>query len=90
MNKTATIYTKNEAMLMQPKDRPMCYRVPSKIYHDVFQAVGAASMCWSPRPSTEVFSPEEAEKIAVELLFSIAAELEKADLTYSEWPDDWK
>lgn len=90
MNKTAIIYSKDEALDMEPSKRPMCYRVPSKIYHDTFQAVGAASMCWSPRPSTEVFSPEDAEKVAVELLFSIAAELEKAGLVYEKWPEAWK
>lgn len=86
---TATIYSKDEALAMEPKDRPMCYRVPSKIYVDTFEAIGAASMCWNPRPSDEVFSPEETERVAVNLLFSIATELEKAGLTYENWPATW-
>lgn len=90
MNKTATIYTKEEALKMEPKDRPMCFRVPSKIYHDAFEATGAASMCWNPRPSTETFACEEAEKVTLDLLFSIAAELEKAGLVYEKWPEAWK
>lgn len=89
MNKTAIIYSHEEAIAMKPHERPMCYRIPSKIYHDTFVAVGAASMCWTPKPSSEVFSPEEAEKVAVELLFNIACELEKAGLTYENWPTAW-
>ncbi len=90
MSKTAIIYSKEEALAMEPAKRPMCFRVPSKIYHDTFEAIGAASMCWNPRPSDEVFSSEEAEKVAVNLLFGIAVELEKAGLTYEKWPDSWK
>jgi predicted membrane-bound dolichyl-phosphate-mannose-protein mannosyltransferase len=81
MNKTATIYSKNEALMMAPKDRPICYRVPSKIYHDVWEHIGAASVS---------NTPEEAEKLAVELLFKIADVLEQMDMTYGEWPDSFK
>lgn len=89
MNKTAIIYSKEEALLMAPKDRPMCYRVPGEIYVAVFEAVGAASLCWEPKP-TGVFDPEQAEKFAVELLFKIAGVLEQMDMTYGEWPDSFK
>lgn len=81
MNKTAIIYPKDEALAMAPKDRPMCYRVPSSIYHDVFQAVGEASLG---------VSPEGAERLTVELLFKIANTLEQMDMTYGEWPDSMK
>jgi len=89
MGKTAIIYSKEEALAMEPRKRPMCFRVPSKIYHDAFEVVGSASMCWHPRP-TGVFSCEEAEKFTVEFLFKVAAELEKAGLIYENWPDEWK
>lgn len=89
MNKTTTIYSIDEVRMMQPKDRPMCYRVPSGIYHAVFEAVGAASLCWEPKP-TGVFAVEQAEKFAVELLFKIAEVLEQMDMTYGEWPDSFK
>lgn len=88
MGATATIYSKEEALAMKPQERPMCYRVPSKIYHGAFEVVGSASLCWQPRP-TGVFSSEEAEKFTVDFLFNVAAELEKAGLTYENWPDAW-
>ena len=69
--------SKEEALKLQLKERPICFRVSSEIYHAVFEAIGAASVCWEPRPSTEVFNSEEASKIAVDLLFKIADELEK-------------
>jgi hypothetical protein len=90
MDKTALVYTKDEALSLEPKNRPLCFRVPSKIYHDVFESIGTASLCWNPRPSDEVFSAEEAEKVAVNLLFNIATELEKAGLVYEKWPEGWK
>lgn len=77
MNKTAIIMSKEEAMQLPLKDRPLCYRLSSEIYHAVFEAVGTASMCWNPRPSTEVFSSEEAEKVAVDLCFKIVNDNEK-------------
>jgi len=74
---TATIMSKEEAMALPVEKRPLCFRVSSEIYHEVFQAIGQASMCWNPRPSSEVFSSEEASKIATDLLFKIAEDREK-------------
>lgn len=52
MNKTATILSRDEIALLPQAERPLNHRLPSKIYHDVFEAVGAASMCWTkPRGS---------------------------------------
>lgn len=34
----------------------------------VYLALGAASMCWTPRPSDQVFQPEEADAIGRALL----------------------
>lgn len=65
---------------MPQKDRPLNYRVTSKIYHAVFEAVGHASLCWNPRPDG-VFDTAEAEKVAVGLCFTIAAELERLGVT---------
>lgn len=84
------VYSKEEALAMEPSKRPMCYRVPGNIYHDCFVAVGAGSMCWNPRPGDQVFNPEEAEKHTLDLLFSIAKELEVAGLSYENWPAAWK
>jgi mRNA-degrading endonuclease RelE of RelBE toxin-antitoxin system len=41
-------------------------------------AIGEASMCWNPRPSTEVFNSDEAIKINEELLSSIQQLVEEA------------
>jgi hypothetical protein len=54
--------------------------VTSKIYHDVFEAVLAASLCWKPKP-IGTFDTELASKYAVELCFKIAEELERLGMT---------
>ncbi len=77
MNKTAIILSTDEVAKLPQKDRPMNFRVTSEIYHAVFEAVGHASLCWQPRPTTEVFDTAEAEKCAVDLCFRIADELER-------------
>ena len=41
------------------------------------QALGEASMCWEPRPSTEVFKPDEAKSIADEMLPKIVTLIEE-------------
>lgn len=74
---TETVMSKEEAMALPLMDRPLCYRISSEIYHAVFEAIGAASVCWKPRPGKEVFSIDEASKVAVDLCFKIANELEK-------------
>jgi hypothetical protein len=74
---TATIMSNEEAMALPLKERPLNHRISSEIYHAVFEAIGAASMCWKPRPSSAVFDSSAAEKLAVDLCFKIANELEK-------------
>lgn len=76
MGFSATIMSKDEAMKLPLKDRPLCFRVSSEIYHETFQSIGAASMCWEPIPDG-VFCSEKASQIAVELLFKFANEIEK-------------
>lgn len=73
---TATIMSKEEAMKLPVVKRPICFRISSKMYHAVFEAIGAASMCWKPIPGKQVFSSEEASKIALDLCFAIADEVE--------------
>ena len=73
---TATIMSKEEAMALPVKERPLNYRISSGIYHAVFEAVGAASMCWQPKPGKQVFDSEAAAKIATDLCFTIANEIE--------------
>jgi hypothetical protein len=82
MSKTALIYSKEEALKMPPEKRPLNFRVPSKIYTQVFEAVGAASMCWKPKPDSQVFNSEMASEVAVDLCFKIASELERMGITY--------
>jgi len=72
---TANVMSKEEAMALPVKERPLCFRISSEMYHAVFEAIGQASMCWNPRPSNEVFSSEEASKIATDLCFKIAEEM---------------
>lgn len=74
---TATVLSKEEAMARPPKLRPLCYRISSEMYHAVFEAVGAASNCWNPKPSESVFNSEQASEIAIDLCFKIANEVEK-------------
>jgi hypothetical protein len=83
---TATILSHEEAMALPPKERPLNYRIPGDLYHAVFEAVGAASMCWNPRPSNEVFDSDEASKVAVDLCFKIADELEHCGYVTKEEP----
>lgn len=71
------ILSKEEAMALPPKQRPLCYRVNERIFVSVHEAVGAASMAWKPRPGKEVFASEEASKIAADLCFLIADELDR-------------
>jgi hypothetical protein len=74
---TATIMSHDEAMVLPLKERPLNHRISSELYHAVFEAIGEASMCWDPMPSSEVFAPEQASEVAVRLCFKIAEEMEK-------------
>ena len=72
---TATILTKEEAMALPVEQRPLNYRISSEIYTAVFEAIGAASMCWEPIP-TGVFDSTNASQVATDLCFKIAKEIE--------------
>lgn len=74
--KTAIIMSKEEALKLPLKERPICFRISSKIYHAVFESIGAASLCWNPEPTNGVFDSEKASQIAIELCFKIANEKE--------------
>lgn len=63
-------------MALPLEKRPLNYRISSEMYHAVFEAVGAASMCWNPKPGDQVFDTERASKIATDLCFLIAKERE--------------
>ena len=73
---TATIMSREEAMKLPLKMRPVCFRISSEMYHAVYEAIGAASMCWKPKPGKEVFFSEKASQIAMDLCFKIADEIE--------------
>lgn len=72
---TAEIMSESEAMLLPVEKRPICFRISSELYHNIFQSIGEASMQWNPRPSG-VFDAERASKIAINLCFAVAKELE--------------
>lgn len=74
---TAEVMSREDVMSLPPEQRPICYRVSSEIYHATFEAVGAASMCWNPKPTEQVEQSEHASKIALDLLFKFAAEIER-------------
>lgn len=76
-SKIAIIMSREEVAALPQARRPLNFRVPSKIYHDVFEAVGAASVCWCPLPGDQVFDAERASSVAVDLCFKIAEELER-------------
>ena len=81
---TAKILSDDEISALPPNERPLIRRISSEMYHGissemyhaVWQAIGEASMQWSPRP-TGVFDSSGASKIATELCLKIAEELEK-------------
>jgi hypothetical protein len=74
---TATILSNEEIGALPPSKRPLNHRISSEMYHAVLEAIGAASLCWEPKPSNEVFDSELASKIAVNLRLKIANEVEK-------------
>lgn len=79
MSKTEIIMSEEEAMALPQSERPLCFRVPSSVYHDTFEAVAAAHVFC--RPASAKFDSDEISKIAVELLFKIATELERLGVT---------
>lgn len=74
---TATVLSPEEVMALPLKERPICNRISSEMYYAVFESIGAASMCWNPKPSAEVFNSDLAAGIASKLCFTIADEVEK-------------
>lgn len=50
------------------------------MYHAVWESIGAASMTFNKDAGNEVFNAEQASKIAMDLLFKIANEVEQAKL----------
>lgn len=74
---TATIMSEDEALALPIKERPLCFRISSEMYHAVYEAIGEASTTWKTEMGNEVFNAEAASKIAVDLCFKIANEAEK-------------
>lgn len=64
-------------MALPLKDRPICFRLSSEMYHGVFESIGEASVCWKPDTGSAVFNSEHASDVAVRLCFKIADEIEK-------------
>ena len=74
---TATILSEDEISKLPMNERPISSRLSSEMYCAVYEAIGAASMAWTPRPGDQVFDCETASQIAIDLCFKIANELEK-------------
>jgi len=72
----STVMSEDEAMALPLEKRPICFRLSSKMYHKVWESIGAASMTFNAEAGNKVFNTEQASKIAVDLLFAIADEVE--------------
>ncbi len=72
----ATVMSEEEAMKLPLEKRPICFRISSQMYHDVFEAIGTASMTFNADAGNKVFNSKLASKIAIDLCFKIARELE--------------
>lgn len=53
-------------------EKSMSERLPEFLFSSIHQAIGAASMCWIPQPSEQVFDSNRAAEIALELCRDIA------------------
>ena len=53
-------------------DRPADSDHPMTLEEVVYQAIGHASMCWTPRPEG-VFDSEEASRVGAELVTTLRA-----------------
>lgn len=74
---TATIMSREEAMKLPLKERPICFRISSEMYHDTFQSIAGAARCFNPLPDGETFLSEQCAAVAVDLCFKIANEVER-------------
>lgn len=81
MGQAVTFLSREEALLLPQSERPLNMRITNTMYHSIFQTVGAASLCWQPTPSNEVFDTEQATKVAIKLCDVIAKELERLGIT---------
>ena len=57
---------------MNTETKPISERLPEYLFSSIHQAIGAASMCWIPQPSEQVFDSNRAAEIALELCRDIA------------------
>jgi hypothetical protein len=74
---TAVVMSKEEAMALPLKDRPICYRISGEMYMKVWESVAEATGCWKSKLDSKDFDAAKAEKVAMELMFAIADEVEK-------------
>lgn len=73
----ATILSHDEAMTLPLNKRPICYRLSEKMYMKVWESVAEATGCWKTKLDSDKFDATKAEKVAMELMFAIAEEVEK-------------
>lgn len=55
-----------------------CCDAPRTLLNEVAEAIGAASMCWNPRPGNQVFDSTLATKIVDELMQKIESDMPNA------------
>lgn len=72
---TSTVMSKEEAMKLPVEQRPLNMRISSEMYHAVWEAIGAATRAWNPKPDGH-FLCGDVSNIATNLCFKIAKELE--------------
>lgn len=65
---------------------PKKYRADLK--QDVYEAVGEASMCWDPQPSTEVFDSTAASGVAERLLTKLSERSSQRQLFVVRYPNE--
>lgn len=77
------IISKEEAMALPAKDRPICFRISSEMYSAAWEFVGITTRCYNPQPPDKSFLSDQASDVVIKLCFKIAEEVEKQKL--NEW-----
>lgn len=74
---TSYVMSREEAMKLPVEKRPICYRISSEMYHAVFSAIGETMVLGREHHYMSIEGSELASKVAVNLCFKIAEELER-------------
>jgi hypothetical protein len=73
-------------MTLPPLPEPVAIDLVADLPRLIFEAIGAASMCWLPRPGSAIFDSTQATEIAEGLLAGVRAAIaaQPAPATFSE------